>query len=45
MESVLKDAQQSDPRLHLLASGGHPNEAGHAYWTQRLYDFAKERIK
>ena len=45
MESVLKDAQQSDPRLHLLASGGHPNEAGHEYFTIRLHDFAKERIK
>jgi hypothetical protein len=44
MESVLKDAQQSDSRLELLASGGHPNEAGHEYFTIRLHDFAKERI-
>ena len=44
MESVLKDAQQSDDRLDLFASGGHPNEAGHEYFTIRLHDFAKERI-
>ena len=28
----------------MLASGGHPNEKGHRYFTKRLYDFAKERI-
>ena len=44
MESVLKDAQSSDDRLDLFASGGHPNEAGHEYFTIRLHDFAKERI-
>jgi len=44
MESVLKDAQKSDDRLNLFASGGHPNEAGHEYFTIRLHDFAKERI-
>ena len=44
MESVLKDAQQSDDRLDLFASGGHPNELGHEYFTIRLHDFAKERI-
>ena len=44
MESVLKDTQQSDSRLDLFASGGHPNEAGHEYFTIRLHDFAKERI-
>jgi len=44
MESVLKDAQQSDSRLDLFASGGHPNEAGHEYFTIRLHDFAKDCI-
>jgi len=44
MESILKDAQQSDDRLDLFASGGHPNKAGHEYFTIRLHDFAKERI-
>ena len=44
MESILKDAQSSDDRLDLFASGGHPNEAGHEYFTIRLHDFAKERI-
>ena len=44
MESMLKDAQQSDDRLDLFASGGHPNELGHEYFTIRLHDFAKERI-
>ena len=44
MESVLKDAQQSDDRLDLFASGGHPNTAGHEYFTIRLHDFAKQRI-
>lgn len=27
-----------------LAPGGHPNEAGHEWFTKRLYLFAKERI-
>jgi hypothetical protein len=44
MQSVLKDAQQSDDRLDLFASGRHPNEAGHEYFTKRLYLFAKEHI-
>ena len=44
MESILKDAQSSDDRLNLFASGGHPNELGHEYFTIRLHDFAKERI-
>jgi hypothetical protein len=44
MESVLKDAQQSDDRLELFASGGHPNELGHEYFTIRLHDFAKDCI-
>jgi len=44
MESMLKDAQQSDDRLDLFASGGHPNELGHEYFTIRLHNFAKERI-
>jgi len=44
MESMLKDAQQSDDRLDLFASGGHPNEAGHEYFTIRLHDFAKDCI-
>ena len=44
METMLKAAQVSDSRLDLFASGGHPNEAGHEYFTIRLHDFAKERI-
>ena len=44
MESVLKDAQRGDSRLDLFASGGHPNEAGHEYFTIRLHDFAKDCI-
>jgi len=44
MESMLKNAQQNDDRLDLFANGGHPNEAGHEYFTIRLHDFAKERI-
>jgi len=44
METVLESAQVSDSRLDLFASGGHPNEAGHEYFTIRLHDFAKERI-
>ena len=44
MESILKRAQQEDSRLDLFASGGHPNEQGHEYFTKRLYLFAKERI-
>ena len=44
MDSTLKRAMQDDPRLDLVASGGHPNAAGHEYFTIRLHDFAKERI-
>ena len=44
METVLESAQVSDSCLDLFASGGHPNEAGHEYFTIRLHDFAKERI-
>ena len=44
MESMLKNAQQNDDRLDLFANGGHPNKAGHEYFTIRLHDFAKERI-
>ena len=44
MESTLKDAQQSDDRLDLFASGGHPNIAGHEYFTIRLHEFAEQRI-
>jgi len=44
MDSMLKRAMQDDPRLDLIASGGHPNVAGHEYFTIRLHDFAKERI-
>jgi hypothetical protein len=44
MDSTLKRAEQEDNRLNLFASGGHPNEAGHEYFTKRLYLFAKERI-
>lgn len=44
MNSMLKHAEQEDDRLNLFASGGHPNEQGHEYFTKRLYLFAKERI-
>ena len=44
MDSMLKRAAQEDSRLDLFASGGHPNAAGHEYFTIRLHDFAKERI-
>jgi len=44
MDSTLKSAEQEDSRLDLFASGGHPNQAGHEYFTKRLYLFAKERI-
>ena len=44
MESILKDAQRGDSRLDLFASGGHPNELGHEYFTIRLHDFAKDCI-
>ena len=44
MESMLKDAQKQDSRLNLFANGGHPNEAGHEYFTIRLHEFAKQRI-
>jgi hypothetical protein len=44
MTSMLKNAQQNDDRLDLFASGGHPNELGHEYFTIRLHEFAKERI-
>jgi hypothetical protein len=44
MDSVLKRAEQEDPRLNLFASGGHPNEQGHLYFTKRLHLFSEERI-
>ena len=44
MDSMLQQAQQEDPRLKLYASGQHPNEAGHEYFTIRLHEFAKQRI-
>ena len=44
MDSVLKRAEYEDDRLNLFASGGHPNEQGHLYFTKRLHLFAKERI-
>lgn len=44
MDSTLKRAEQEDSRLNLFASGGHPNEQGHEYFTKRLHLFAKERI-
>ena len=33
MDSMLKRAAQEDSRLDLFASGGHPNELGHEYFT------------
>ena len=44
MDSTLKRAEQEDNRLNLFASGGHPNEQGHEWFTKRLHLFAKERV-
>jgi len=44
MENILKQAQLEDDRKQLFASGGHPNEAGHFWFTKRLTLFAKEHI-
>ena len=44
MEGILKQAQLEDVRKQLFASGGHPNEAGHFWFTKRLTLFAKEHI-
>ena len=44
MEDVLKQAQSEDDRKQLFASGGHPSEVGHFWFTKRLTEFAKEHI-
>ncbi len=44
MEDVLKQAQSEDDRKQLFASGGHPSEVGHFWFTKRLTLFAKEHI-
>jgi hypothetical protein len=44
MNFMLNSAEQEDSRLNLFASGGHPNESGHEYFTIRLHEFAKQRI-
>ena len=44
MDSMLKRAQTEENSLNLFASGGHPNEHGHLYFTKPLHLFAKERI-
>ena len=44
MDNMLKRAQTEDDSLDLFASGGHPNEQGHLYFTKRLHLFAKEHI-
>ena len=36
MEDVLKQAQSEDDRKQLFASGGHPSEVGHFWFTKRL---------
>tara|TARA_B100001093_G_scaffold515028_1_gene590410 strand:+ start:759 stop:1418 length:660 start_codon:yes stop_codon:yes gene_type:complete len=44
MDNMLRRAMKEDDRLNLIASGGHPNEAGHEYFTIRLTDFVKSHI-
>ena len=43
MQQLLKNVEV-DTGKDFFASGGHPNEAGHEYFTKRLYLFAKEHI-
>jgi len=44
MDGMLRRAMAEDERLNLLAGGGHPNEAGHEYFTVRLTEFVKSNI-
>lgn len=44
MDSMLRRAIAQDNRLNLIAKDGHPNEAGHEYFTVRLTEFVKSNI-
>jgi len=44
MDSMLRRAIAEDNRLDLIAKNGHPNEAGHEYFTIRLTEFVKSHI-
>jgi len=44
MDSMLRRAMAEDNRLNLIAKDGHPNEAGHEYFTIRLTEFVKSHI-
>ena len=44
MDSMLRRTMAEDERLDLIANNGHPNEAGHEYFTIRLTEFAKSHI-
>lgn len=44
MDTMIRRAMQEDNRLDLVAKGGHPNEAGHEYFTIRLTEFVKSHI-
>ena len=44
MDSMLRRAIAEDNRLDLIAKDGHPNEAGHEYFTVRLTEFVESNI-
>ena len=44
MDSMIRRAMAEDNRLNLVAKDGHPNEAGHEYFTIRLTEFVKSHI-
>jgi hypothetical protein len=44
MDGMLRRAMQEDNRLNFIAKDGHPNEAGHEYFTVRLTEFVKSNI-
>jgi len=44
MDSMIRSAMAEDNRLNLIAKDGHPNEAGHEYFTIRLTEFVKSHI-
>jgi hypothetical protein len=44
MDSMIRRAMAEDERLDLIAKDGHPNEAGHEYFTIRLTEFVKSNI-
>lgn len=44
MDGMIRRAMAEDNRLNLTAKDGHPNEAGHEYFTIRLTEFVKSNI-